>query len=471
MDVQHERRGITAMAVTCPSLPRPHRRSAQARRTGPAAILLLSAAGAVCAQQATPQQIVRGPVATYWMTADTSSGIGAMTGGGMSAMLGMLAGRAPAAQRTLDLRLGSSQSPSAAPQAAHAIPPGMQMGESLPLVSPEPSRPAPVEPEERTLPQGMEQPKGRMLIFWGCGETAGPGQPVIIDFSRIGPGQPMPNLVSRAVRGPRPPGPGTNRSFGSWPNPRDPRPVPAQASLRGAHEVRGNYSPDIRFTIDRHDFMPAVELTAAERSGGGAQPLRWATVTGATGYFLAAFGAGTESAGGGTDIVMWTSSAVQEMGGSMTDHIAPAEVARLIRERVVLPPDRTECTVPSEVIRAMPMGMLSFSAYGDELNLAHPPRPQDPKQPWDIQWTVKLRMKSTTSMPLGEGMAGLGSGGPPSSRAASREAPAPAAPPADPGTASAPAAPASPSSPPAANEAIEQGVREGVRVLRGLFGR
>jgi hypothetical protein len=433
--------------------------------------LSVSPAGA----QTPPAQVVRGPVATYWLSADTVSGFGAMgAGGGMGlgSMLGMLTGRAPAPVRTLDLRLGSSQGASAAPEAAHLIPPGMSMGSQLPLLTPEPTR-ASTEPAERTLPKGIdEQPKGRMLIFWGCGEKVGPGQPVVIDFSKIGPGQAMPNLTSRSVRGPRGPSFGQSRTYGAWPNERDRQTVPAQASLRGEHQVKGTYSPDIRFAVEQHDFMPPVELSTS-RQPAGTQQMSWRPVGGATGYFMSAAGAGSADGGGTVDIVMWTSSAVQETGGALADYVQPAEVSRLVRERVVLPPDRTECTLPAEVVKAMPAGLLSFVAYGDELNVSHPPRPTDPKVPWDIQWSVKLRLKSSTSLMLGEGMAGLmgasgGGGRAPAGAPSAGSAPPPptgSAPPSDGGQPPASQAPATPT------EAVEQGLREGARVLRGLFNR
>jgi hypothetical protein len=443
-----------------------------------AALGIAAALGLVAPQagaQTTPAQVVRGPVATYWLSADTVSGFGAMgAGGGMGigGMLGMLAGRAPAPVRTLDLRLGSSQGASGAPEAAHLIPPGMSMGPQLPLVTPEPTR-ASTEPAERTLPKGIdEQPKGRMLIYWGCGEKVGPGQPVVIDFSKIGPGQPMPNLVSRSVRGPRGPSFGQSRSYGAWPNERDRQTVPAQASLRGEHQIKGNYSPDIRFAVEQHDFMPPVELSTS-RQPAGTQQMSWRPVGGATGYFMSAVGAGSADSGGAVDVVMWTSSAVQETGAALTDYVQPAEVARLIRERVVLPPDRTECTLPAEVVKSMPAGLLSFIAYGDELNVLHPPRPADPKVPWDIQWSVKLRLKSSTTQMLGEGMAGQmggpGGGGraPAGAPSAGSAPPTPAGstPPSDGAPPSASQTPANPS------DAVEQGLREGARVLRGLFNR
>ncbi len=435
-----------------------------------AAAILVSGTPAAIAQ-GTPQQVVRGPVATYWVTASTgASGFGAVAGGGgMGAMMGMLTGRGSGPARSLDLRLGSSQAPGGAPQAAHLIPPGMAMGAQLPLVTPD--VPKPVREEQDDLPQGMERPRGRLLLFWGCGEKAGPGQPVVIDFSRIGAGQAVPALRSASVRVPRGPTQSGSRTFGAWPNARDGQPLPPQASLIGQHEVKGNYSPDIRFNIERNDFMAPVELAQSATPSAGRQ-LTWKPIGGATGYFMSVIG-GNEAAGSNEpDIVFWTSSGVQELGASLSDYAPPGEVARLIRERVVLPPDRTECTVPAEVLRAMPMGMLAFVAYGDELNFAHPPRPADPKVPWDIQWTVKVRFKSTELTPFGEGTAGMMGGG------ARRGGAAASAPPSDATPGAGAARPADGGSPPGAQGPIPglpgsagEAVDQGVRVLRGLFGR
>ena len=64
----------------------------------------------------------------------------------------------------------------------------MRAGGSLPLVSPEPTKVSQPEPEERpTIPKEYQQPKGRMLIFWGCGEHAKAGQPIVIDFAQMTP--------------------------------------------------------------------------------------------------------------------------------------------------------------------------------------------------------------------------------------------------------------------------------------------
>jgi hypothetical protein len=265
----------------------------------------------------------------------------------------------------------------------------------------------------------------------------------------VAAGQRPPNLVSRAVARPQGPAAGRNRVYGEWPNREDSKPVPADGSLRGEHAVKGNYSPPIAFAVDEaHDFLAPVQLSAA--AAGEAKHVSWPRVPNATGYFMTAFGAKQ----GSNDVVMWTSSELQEMGGALMDYVPPAEVARLVREKVVLAPDRTDCAVSAEAVKAMDVPMLQFIAYGDELNLVHPPRPKDPKVPWEQQWAVKLRLKSTASLPLMEGMDGGGMS-PRPSRAEPRGEPSS-------GSAAPPAQPESPRGNP---------LEDGTRILRGIFGR
>src|SRR5690349_4698380 len=95
------------------------------------------------------------PIASYWMDVSTASGLGAgMTPGGrpsMGQMMGMMTGRGPSVMHTLDLRLASRTKPTAAPEANHLIPPGLQMGASLPLITPQVAKPV---KETYGMPQG-----------------------------------------------------------------------------------------------------------------------------------------------------------------------------------------------------------------------------------------------------------------------------------------------------------------------------
>ena len=337
------------------------------------------------------QQQVKPPIAVYWMSAETAGGMGMQVPPGMGGMLppGMAGGK------RLHLDLGSSQSASAAPRAEHGVPPALALGQSLPLLTPQAGRtPSTRDAEEREF----ERPKGRMLIYWGCGEKARTGQPVILDFASMNPQDAARAFRSRGVSRPRGPAPGRNRTYGAWPNTEDSRAVPDSGSIRGDHVVSGNYPPEIRFAVgERHDFMAAVALDPVHKTPDGAFAMKWQPVPTATGYFATAIGQGENQ----TDVVMWSSSEVQEMGQALMDYIPPPEVERLIREKIVMSTQTTECTVPAGIFKG-DGSMFNFIAYGDELNLVHPPRPKDPKQAWEQVWAVKLRLKSTAMATLAD---------------------------------------------------------------------
>jgi hypothetical protein len=363
------------------------------------------AAGTVLAQ---PAQKVTGPVATYWVSAQTQSGIGMPMGGGRpdrEAMMRMMMGGRGGAQHLLTLQLGSERKPQGAPSAEHLPPAGLSVGPSLPLVTPqaEPSQPA--EREEEPVPRDFQKPHGRMLIFWGCGEHARPGQPLVIDFSKLAPGQMPPGFAAMmrgfAAQRMQPPSPGRSATYGEWPNAQSPAGVPPQGSLVGDHTVRGDYTPEIHFTLrPDQDFLAPVTLTSNARIPSGAVQLAWNPVGGATGYFAGVIGGAEDT------MVAWSSSETQASPFAAADYIAPAEAARLVASGALLAPRTTSCAVPKEVVDAAPHAMLSVTAYGPEANFASPPRPADPKTPWNRLWAVKVRYRSTTGGLLGMAMPG-----------------------------------------------------------------
>lgn len=406
--------------------------------------LLFASTGAVNAQQ----QKVSPPIATYWMSIDTASGLPMGGGGGMSAMdigrMMMGGGADGGASRSMRLELGSQRAATDAPVAAHEIPSGLNMGASLPLETPQQPRRA---PREDGMPENFEKPRGRMLIFWGCGEQAGSGQPYVFDFAKMAQGDVPSGLFNRNIRVQRGPTQAHSRTYGDWPNQRDSTRVPADGSLRGDHAVKGNYSPEIRFSLlEKYDFMEPVNL-AMKKSGPGAISMSWNSVANVHGYFATAMGSS-----GGEDLVFWSSSDSRIFGEQLMSWLPPAEVARLVRDKVVMPAAQTECTVPAQFVAAAPSAFVRFIAYGEEANFAHPPRPKDPKVTWNPDWAVKVRLKSTASALLGdEGMGGgeprarnRGSGAPQESGAQQQGSePAPAVDP----------------------------VQEGLKALKGLFGR
>lgn len=347
------------------------------------------------------------PIANYWMDAATSSGFGAGmmggTGGGggrpnMSQIMGMMSGSAPPVAHTLELRLASRTKAPAAPEANHLIPPGLQMGPSLPLVTP--AAPKPVK-ETDGMPPGYEKPKGRMLIYWGCGEHVGANQPTIIDFAKVAAGQVPPGMAAMASFAKVASVPRTAPGFGEWPNVKDSRPVPASGSLLGPHKIEGNYSPPIGFTLG-HDFMPGLNLREAGALPSGATQLAWTSAPTATGYALALFGANQNG-----DVIMWSSSR-NAATTPMLDYVPPAEVKRLVGTGHVLAPAVSECTLPAEVAKGSPSGMIMMIGYGPEAYFA-----ESPKAP---KWTAKARFKTTASLILGmpqmNGAAGAAPGQP-----------------------------------------------------------
>lgn len=368
----------------------------------PAALLVAGAASA--------QQKVVPPKTVYWLSAATQSGFGLMGTRAPSAgdMMRMAMGGGGGPVRSLDLDLGSQLPPQGPPRAEHLIPPGMQMGESLPLRTPQPGRQA------RSLPpdEDFERPRGRLLLFWGCGETARAGQPVVFDFAKMAAGDIPPGLFAgERIRIARPPSSPAWQTVGRWPNSErgGSQSIPARASLVGPHKVTGTYTPDIDFSLQQ-DWMAPVQLRQTKLPSG-ALSLMWNQVPGATGHFAQLFG-GSER-GGDATVVFWSSSELQTFISALSDYVAPAEAARLVQRKQMLPPTQTSCAVPKEVMAAVEGGLVSFASHGPEVNIVHPPRPSDPKQPWVQQWAVKARFVSRAGaiagMDMGD-MAGASGG-------------------------------------------------------------
>ncbi len=325
--------------------------------------------------------------AVYWMSADTSTGLAAMAGGRSSHV------------RTLNLQLGSPGRPAGAPQAEHIPPAGLQAGHSLPLVTPQraPSAATTAQPWGQ-----MQRPKGRMLVYWGCGERARPGQPAVIDFASMAAGKMPPAFANMALKAMTPPSAATSATYGEWPNERSQTRVPAGGSLLGEHVVRGNYSPEIRFALGAgQDFLAPVTLISSSAGGSGSIPLVWRPVPGARAWFGSVMGAAENG-----DFVIWTSSETQAAMMAF-DYVAEADIARLVQSRVLMPATADRCTVPAEVARAAPQSMLSLIAFGGEANFSQP-RPAGAARTWRPEWTVKLRTKSTHMGMLGMSMPDMG---------------------------------------------------------------
>ena len=353
-------------------------------------------AGAATAQ---PQQQVTGPVATYWMSAQTTTGLGGMTGGApsMGGMMSAMMGGGSNVSKTLTLQLGTSRKAAGEPAAEHLPPQALQAGASLPLTTP---RTAAAERGDYAMPKDYK-PKGRMLIYWGCGPHAKAGQPVVIDFAKVAAGQVpagMQALAGQFGAPMQPPSPSRNATYGEWPNQKTRTAVPGVGSLVGDHLIRGNYTPDIKFALAaEQDFLGPLTMTTSP-----AGQIGWTSVPNAKAYLATAMGVAQDET-----VVMWSSSEVQASAFALPDYLSSADISRLVASRALMAAGTTSCTIPQEVVAAMPQAMVQLAAFGGETNISYPPRPSDPKTPWNIDWTLKVRYKSQTAGMLGMDMASM----------------------------------------------------------------
>ncbi len=366
------------------------------------------------AAKSTAKQVVTGPVAVYWMDTTTSSGM-TMSGMGQKPSMGSIMkmmGGGDNVSHSLRLYLGSNQAAAGEPAGDHLPPAALNGGKDLPLyykpVKTADYTPTQGEPEQKSY----EPPKGKILIFWGCGEHAPANQPVVIDLSKLtDPSarvammkQMVPSTI--ALDSVRPPSPTTYKSFGEWPNskPNGSANLGGDASLTGAHAIKANYSPDIAFTLDQgQDFLPSIDVTGNAKDAAGAVPLSWTALPRSKGFVVTAVGGGQDT------VVMWTSADVQTAWmGFSPDYLTAHDLDTLVARKAVLPGSATGCTVPAEVTGVAQGLLYVITAYGGDTVMSYPPRPQDVNTPWNIQWETKVRYRSTTGGMLGQNMGMMG---------------------------------------------------------------
>lgn len=341
------------------------------------------------------------PVDYQVSVATDSNSMAAMLGGGgmnlgglMSRIMGGKNMSGP--QRSLSLQL-SSPGKVTDFKASHDIPSGLNMGPTLLLAVPEPVE-APTETDddrdEPDRPQEKaEKPKGRLLIYWGCSDKVGPGQPKIIDFARMASGD-MADMVKRfqamspaalaALSQPA-------KAAGTqayWPNRFQNTEVPDNGSLVGQHVLKGNFFSDIGFDLaPENDFLAPAELSLKDGVLGTTLTLGWKPIPNAIGYAAVAM-----ANNGDNDMVLWSSSAVDNGGINLLDYIATPELRRLQQKKVVLPATASECKIAAPIFNANAHPMVNFIAWGSDVTQTG----GDRKNPWKL----KVRYKSTALLML-----------------------------------------------------------------------
>jgi hypothetical protein len=356
------------------------------------------------------------PISQGWMDIATFSSpgmpggmAGMMMGGGGSPLAGMFGGgkkndgnlfgntRVGGAGSFVDVTLRTSRNANLA-EAMQSVPEGTRLAPTLQLGLLPQSKPVSVGEEDTLEP--AEPPKGRIKLYWGCGTTVRPGQPRILDFSTATTAQ-----LAEMFKGRRATQRGTHAAPGRpvWPNLQDKRMLPTGSSFAGAHAFTGEGVPEsFRFTLPpAQDVMPPIALQQSQAAG--VTQLRWQAVPHARAYFIAAMGGKGDESSGAAEVTLWTSSEVPDSGLGLIDYQTNKSVDQWLKEKVLLAPATTACDVPPGIFGegAHSGAMLRMIAYGTELNLAHPPRPTDPKLAWEPEWALKVRVKSVATAILG----------------------------------------------------------------------
>lgn len=297
--------------------------------------------------------------------------------------------------KLLDVAMHNRLRPGA--EAEQFVPSGLGLGKSLPL-SPPPGKPVQED-------KNGETPDIQVTVrqYWGCGAKPRAGQP---------------KTITLKVKGGRPEATGSlapglfvpdrdidvNSSYALWPNLKNRKRTSDRSSLVGQHRIAGDGVPEsLKFELGQEaDFMPKITLDVRGELADSIQ-LRWEPVERARAYFISAMAMQDER-----NVVVWSSSEVAGAGNELLNYLTGPYIDKWLKQKVLLSPSIANCVIPQGIFKPAGSGVegggmasLDLIAYGPETNIAWPPRPVDPKQPWDPEWNVRVRTKSTASAMLG----------------------------------------------------------------------
>lgn len=366
--------------------------------TVPMSVSMLCAVAVLCALNTAQAQtqVVKPAKVQLWMDVSTGgiAGLPEMEIPSPPAHYGDARSLHVTPPRIVDIALRNSHKPGV--EAVQQIPTGMRMGESLPLVPLKQEQSAGREPGEYS--NDHEPPKGRLLMYWGCGESVRPGQPRVVDFTPLSSGNMQAFGTAFSGRYAADRGARIKPGYDVYPNEREQKTLPKDGSLVGDHRIVGEGIPaSFKFSLaGPQDIMPAIDL----QSRGSLQDsiaLTWGRVANARAYYLHAM------ATQGDDVILWSSSESSDSGMGLFDYLSNTSIERWTRDKILLGADVTRCTIPKGILAGQAgTAFVRMMAYGGEHNLAYPPRSINPKTPWEPEWSVRLRVKSHTMAMLGQ---------------------------------------------------------------------
>ncbi len=297
--------------------------------------------------------------------------------------------------RQLDVALFTQLRPNGT-EAVHQVPPGAGVGAAPLRLTTPPREGLQGSNDEASYP---ERPRGRILFYWGCSAQVKAGQPRVLDMAKLSAQDYSGFMQGRSVRDR---GARAEPGHAIWPNDRQNSRVVRDASIAGEHVVTGDGVPaNMRFTLGAgQDFMPSLQV---QSSGKLTDAIRvtWQQIPAARAYMLTAM-SGSEGKTSGPELIIWSASEPPESGMGLMDYASNGNVDKWLGERVLLPATQSQCDIPAGIFAKSDGAMLQAIAYGNELNIVHPPRPANPNAAWNPEWSVRVRNKSFAMNSLGE---------------------------------------------------------------------
>ena len=319
----------------------------------------------------------------------------------------------------LDIALHNALKPGI--EAQELIPGGLNLGKSLTLIPIEPITPT----KGDTPPGKIPDVEVKISEYWGCGAAVRPGQPKVATFKlkgggkTIDPKNPMGGMQGVDFQSTGSMSKGLfvpdrdidlKPGYVYWPNRKHGKQVPSGARLAGEHRITGDGIPaSMQFQVEQGaDFMPKLMLRT-QGEATAAVGLSWPSVDRARAYFINGMHMQVLSENSYA-LTIWSSADVAGAGSELHAYLSSSYLDKWLKQKVLLPASATNCTIPKGIFagssnmegqQAVMPGMLMMTAYGPESWITYPPKPADPKLPWNPEWSVRLRAKSTATAMLG----------------------------------------------------------------------
>lgn len=245
--------------------------------------------------------------------------------------------------------------------ASLAIPTALKLGPKLDLAL---YRPTAEEPQEGEI-NPEQVPDFTVLRYWGSSLTVKEGQPETINWGALTPEQEA--LLREQMQKAAKKSSyfyGEDWTTGYWPSGKATGNVDAKASLVGKYALTTTFIGNVALEVPKGvDFLSGIKLTSPDLTGfpplDQAMTFTWEPVKGVFGYHAIITGMKGEKT-----MITWSSSEVKEDTMGTWDYLDADRVADLVKQKVVMAPDRTDFSVPAAIFKDCDAVFLMMIGYG-----------------------------------------------------------------------------------------------------------